>query len=133
MTQREVERLTGRIALGCWCLVALVLVALAGFVSTPPPATPQADAGQPAAVSHAGKHSARAARVASTPQLGADRWHTEAQLLGIAFWIAIAIALAATSWWRWRRKQRVRAEIRAEAWGRSSLESRLRDGRAAGV
>lgn len=127
MTQREIERVSGWVALACWAVLPAIFVLLM-LVGVPQGYRPFGITSDKPAAQHAGRQSrhtsvATAAAAEYTP---VPQQSTLDVLMG-AFWLMLPICIASSLAWRWRRRQRVRAEIRAEAWGRESLELRRRN------
>lgn len=133
MTQRKIERISGWIAFSCWLVfVALGCISISIAVNAPrTSAAPTAP--PPVTKAHSTKHTAKAAQPAAVTRPMPREQSLAEQMTTLLAGFAFVLAWASTAVWNWRRKQRIRAEIRAEAWGRQSLESRRRDGRAVGV
>lgn len=133
MTQRKMERITGWVALVSWSLF-FVFVAIATPNAVDRSQRASAAVASPSVPAHQPTKHAKKPPVAATVIPQTTRQDDAViQFYGLVGMFLFVTAFAATSWWNWRRKQRVRAEIRAEAWGRESLESRRRDSRAARV
>lgn len=130
MTQRTWERISGWVAVACWCtwllFAALGVTILVQAQHPAAVASPSA-----AAVQHSpGKRPAPAPGRAAGQHQAATDAEIAAEGLGFVALLAFVCALAATSWWRWRRRQRVRAEIRVEAWRGPALARTRRDSAA---
>src|SRR5438045_8613646 len=110
MTQREWERLHGRCAAIAWA-VSIALFAGALMLSTP---TVQSSPAK------------TMARHAAARQQGVAEQQGDATggALGFLAGFVTLSAFSFTSLWRWRRRQRIRAEIRAEAFARRTAIGR---------
>lgn len=133
MTQRKMERISGWIAVGCWVLFSAIFgttmyVAMSGART---PAEPVTSA--PIGKAQPGKRTSTPAQHAQVAKRVPTDRELASQILMFPLAIAFGGACGATGWWRWRRRQRVRSEIRAEAYEHVRRTSRARDGRTARV
>lgn len=133
MKQREIERLSGWIALACWLLFVVLVAIIGGEAASMPPRYQESPAAQ---VSSKAKPSKRSAKAALPVRLETPEYVQRSNELQLFLAIAAMtgfMAFVTTGWWTWRRRQRVRVEIRAEAYDGRRRGTSLRNGGAAGI
>lgn len=133
MKQREIERLSGRMAFFLW-MAFLAVCLLVGYTAD---AVSHETRTFPTNIVAKQPRTKRGAKTQQTPApLSAQPLTDEERnLQGMSMFalLLFVAAISATSWWNWRRKQRIRIEIRAEAYDGRRRHDSLRNSRAAGI